>query len=97
MKSNRDPIYICIGFALAFVWALLLNRVQPDYRIVYLFLLPIIAIPTFYLIFVRNRFPAASWARALLWLMVILLGVVSFFQAILRINLIEMLFDFYKN
>ena len=93
---NRDPIYICLGLIFTSVWAIMWHQIPPDYKIIYVFILPIIVIPVLYLIFVRNRFFALNWIRGVLYFVVIVLGLAAFCQAILKFDFFPEIFLFYK-
>ncbi|MFH0798860.1 MAG: hypothetical protein V2A66_01620 [Pseudomonadota bacterium] len=97
MKLNRDSIYISVNTMLIFAWLLLWFKIPSDFRITYLFILPIIFIPFLCLTFIRNKFSVWSWAKAILWVVAALLGIVSFCHSLLDIDITKESSAFYKS
>lgn len=87
---DRDPIYIGVVIFMILAWVVLWKVIPADLKAVYFFLLPILVVILFYLAFVRNKFRAIDRVKALLAVIVILLGAVSFCHAILRIDIAKL-------
>lgn len=86
---NKDEIFIISGAALLALWATLLRSVPAEYRLIYYFALPLILVPLLYVMLIRNRYTPMVAVRALLLVVILAMGIISFAHAILKVDLIR--------